>query len=138
MKLRLVRPGIVALWVVTAGWFLRFEGCPDVFSAPVAGYRHLLDSGVLAQDAWMKIVFRDSPIGYSHTSLNVNESRPEEYCVVDNRTVLNVSIMGEPQKARVQAVAILNRAYELRAGLAWKLSRACTELLGRLRSAGPA
>lgn len=98
---------------VMTGWLLRFEAFPTYFTAAAMGYRSLLTREALLLDNWTKITFNDTPIGYSQTQLSVREEDPEETALLQNRTVLQIKVLGVPQKVTSTATVSLDQAYRL-------------------------
>ena len=78
------------------GWLLRFKAFPSYFAAAAMGYRSLLVREALLLDNWTKITFNNTPIGYSQTQLSVQEENPEETALLQNRTVLQIKVLGVP------------------------------------------
>jgi hypothetical protein len=113
MKRRWIRAVVIAAWLAAMLWLIRYEAFPGLFSDAIGGYRSLFGKGLLEKDSWMKILFQDTPIGYSHTWVNFSDDSPDRYCTVNNRTVLDLKIMGQRQKVAVNAAATLNNDYRL-------------------------
>lgn len=108
-----VRLAIAVVWLAAVAWFVRYEAFPGWFADALGGYRGMLSSGPVIFDSWMKISFKDQPIGYSHTRVDTNEKDPAEQFVVQNRTVLDMNIMGESQTITVTTEAALDALYQL-------------------------
>ena len=113
MRGRTIRVLIVLAWLVLTGWLVRYEAFPGWFAHTLPGYRGLLARGPMILDSWMRISFRDEPIGYSHTQMDTNEKDPSAQYVLNNRTVLHLNLLGEMQKITVSAEAALDALYEL-------------------------
>ena len=113
MKIRWTRLSVVVFWLAMTGWLIRYEAFPGAFTNSVAGYRSLFKEGILGRDTWMKILFQNAPIGYSHSRIDIDEASPDRYCTVVDRTVLNLHIMGESQKVTSSVVAVLRSNYQL-------------------------
>lgn len=109
----MIRTGIVGIWLVFMAWILRYEAHPELFTRSLDGYRGLLSSDVPVMDSWMIIRFQDQPIGYSHTSMEVDDTHPLEYHTVHNSVHLNFKAMGTTQMIRTEVKAALNMLYEL-------------------------
>lgn len=108
-----LRVGIVASWLAVLGWFLRYEAYPEFFTNTLEGYRDVLSEGQLFVDSWMKILFKDNPIGLSHTSVEVIDDSPTEHFRLSNRTHLSLNLMGQPQTVSLLSVAALDMLYHL-------------------------
>ncbi len=108
-----VRVSIVLFWALMMAWLVRYEAFPGWFAGSFAGYRSLLSEGPAVIDSWMKITFADRPIGYSHTQMDTRERSPAEQYVLENQTLLQLNIMGEPQRVSVTAGAVLDALYQL-------------------------
>lgn len=113
MRLGKVRIAIVLFWMAMTAWLVRYEAFPGWFAHTINGYRGLLPGGPMVFDSWMKITFRDQPIGYSHTRVDTDEKNPAEQYRVENDTLLYINIMGEPQQIGISAEAMLDGLYNL-------------------------
>lgn len=113
VRARIVRFSIVAFWLATMAWLVRYEAFPHVFGDGWATYRQMFSQGPLLADSWMRITFQGQPIGFAHTKVDFNERDPSEQVVIDSLAVLEMSIMGEPQRVRMTAGAALDALYEL-------------------------
>ncbi|MBA4389297.1 MAG: hypothetical protein C0404_15100 [Verrucomicrobia bacterium] len=113
MKGKILLGIALVYWVVSFGWLLRYEAYPELFTSSLEGYKGLLSRDVLITDSWMKILFKDSPIGYSHTSVEVADSNPSENYSVRNRMQLKMKLMGEVSNVHVDTTTTLNSMHEL-------------------------
>lgn len=95
-------------------WLIRFEAFPEYFTSSLAGYRSILSKDVLVMDSWMKIMFEGIPIGYSHTSSDVNEFDPAQHYMVNNEVHLRLKIMGKQQNVHLNTLVHLDAMYEIR------------------------
>lgn len=94
-------------------WLVRFEAFPEHFTQSLTGYSSLLSRDVLVMDSWMKIIMDGSPVGYTYTNMDINESDPMEYYVINNRVSLKLKLMGETQRLYVNASSSLDITYQL-------------------------
>ena len=113
MKLRSARLSVIVIWLCFVAWFVRYEAYPEYFTRSLAGYESLLSRDVLVMDSWMRILFNGAPIGYSHTSLESDESDPVNRYTVLSDVHLVLSLMGERQRLRVNSSAYLDATYRL-------------------------
>jgi hypothetical protein len=97
------------------GWLLRYEAFPEKFTRSLAGYRSLLSRDVLLEDSWMRILFNDAPIGYSHTHLDVDEFDAMRRYVVFNEVELHLKVMGQAQSISVETEARIDATHKLQA-----------------------
>lgn len=104
---------VVAAWLLVMGWFVRYEAFPEYFTNTLAGYQDIFNEGQMFVDSWMKILFKDVPIGFSHTSVEVVDDRPDEHFRMSNRTVMQMRIMGENQHVNAETTAGLDVLYKL-------------------------
>ena len=109
----MIRAGILVVWLAFMAWILRYEAHPELFTQSLDGYRGLLSRDVPVMDSWMIIRFQGQPIGYSHTSMEVNDANPLEYHLVNNSVHLNFKALGTTQMVRTEVNAALNMLYEL-------------------------
>jgi hypothetical protein len=108
-----IRVLIAVCWFGAMAWLVRYEAFPGWFAHSLAGYRGMLTGGAVILDSWMKISFRDVPMGYSHTRVDSNERDPAGVYVVENRTVLQLNLMGQPHTLTVASEAALDALYHL-------------------------
>lgn len=116
MKLRkagLAKVAIISFWLVMMGWLVRYEAYPEFFTNTLEGYRDVLSEGQLFVDSWMKITFKGSPIGISHTAMEVADDDPLAHYKLSNRTLLNINVMGEPQQISAVSGGSLDALYHL-------------------------
>lgn len=114
---RRIRRGIqgllVAAWLGSMAWLLRFEAFPEYFTHALAGYRSLLTSDMLVMDSWYIVQFNGTPIGYSRTWVDVREENPREHYVVENLTELELSVLGTRQRVHFDSEAFLDQGHRL-------------------------
>lgn len=103
-----VRSLIFVFWLLTVAWLIRFEAFPEYFTRTLAGYKGLLSGDVMVQDNWMKILYKERPIGYSHTTIEVNEEQTVEHVSVINRLYVRLKAMGFEQPVFVDTEAYLD------------------------------
>ncbi len=111
MKIRIAV--IVVFWLAMTGWLVRYEAFPEWFSTPSYGYQALLKDGPFVVDSWMQVIFKDTPIGYSHTWVDTSVESPDEAYAMKNITFLNLKIMGISRWVKVSAGATLDARYRL-------------------------
>jgi len=105
---------IMGLWLGAMGWLIFYEAYPELRNHSSAGYRTFLSHGVMVMDRWMKISFQGKPIGYTHTSVNVDENNGTSQYQINNRTILTLSLMGSRQRVSVNADAVVDALYKLK------------------------
>jgi hypothetical protein len=113
MKKRTIQAAILVFWLVMTGWLIRYEAFPGWFAPVSPGYRGILSGGPVVLDSWLKIVFQGHALGISHTQMDTNEKDPNAQYVVNNRTHLQLNLMGEAQKISVTVEAALDALYQL-------------------------
>ena len=96
-RARLLRGGILVLWLVLMGLLIRFEVFPEIFTHTLPGYRSLLDRDVLMEDSWMRILYKAQPIGYSHTTVEIDEANPLKHYTMASRVFVRLKAMGLDQ-----------------------------------------
>jgi len=100
-------------WLIMMMWLVRYEAFPEFFTRSLEGYRSLLSSDVLVVNSWMRILVNGKPIGYSHTTMEVDESNPMHYHVMNNRVQAKLKMMGEMQSLRADTTVMLNLMNQL-------------------------
>lgn len=103
----------VLLWLTSMGWLVFFEAYPGLLDRAPAGYRHLLDRGVMIMDRWMTLSHQGHPIGHSHTSVDVTDDNGTRLYRVNNRTRLSLTIMGSRQRISITSDADVDTQYNL-------------------------
>ena len=102
MKIRAT--AIIIFWLVMTGWLVRYEAFPEWFSTPSFGYQALMKGGPFVVDSWMQVLFKETPIGYSHTWVDTSVESPDESYAMNNITFLNLKIMGVSQWVEMCAI----------------------------------
>ncbi|MDE0838207.1 MAG: transglutaminase-like domain-containing protein [Kiritimatiellae bacterium] len=100
-----IRVVVTTFWVIMVGWLLRYEAFPEHFTHSLAGYKGLLSSDVLIQDTWMEVLFKGTPIGYTHTTVETQDDDPMAYYQVLNRSYMQLKVMGVTQPVYVDTTA---------------------------------
>jgi hypothetical protein len=113
MRRRLIQGSIVLFWLAATGWLIRYEAFPAYFVGASSGYRSLFRESPLILDSWMRIYFKGSPIGYSHTQIDTDEKDPVARFVLASQTRLELNMMGAPQSIAVSIEAALDAVYQL-------------------------
>ncbi len=98
----------VFTWAMTLMGIARYEAYPEYFSRTLAGYGGLLARDVLISDSWMRILYRKTPIGYSHTQMDTDPSSPTHYRTLNNRVQVRLNLMGEKHSLRLDTYATLD------------------------------
>lgn len=101
------------VWLTTFGWLLRYEAFPAYFTRTLDGYKEMLSSDILMSDSWMLITFNKAPIGFSHTSIEVDENDLVFYYCVNNKMELKMPIMGGQHEVDVETTAYLDVMHQL-------------------------
>lgn len=110
---RLTIATILLAWVASTAWLVFYEAYPEWRHEASGGYRTLLSRGIMVSDEWMKISFQGRQIGYSHSSVDVDESDPARQYTILNRTLLQLNVMGTRQRIAVTARAAIDAQYAL-------------------------
>lgn len=103
------------------GLLVRFEIAPEAFTHVLPGYRSLLAGDVLLEDNWAIILFQDQPIGYSHSTVDVNDHDPLRHFTLQNHVQVRLKAMGFDQTISVDTSAFVDAAHQLQ-GFAFELS----------------
>jgi hypothetical protein len=96
-----------------ASWLIRYEAFPEKFESSLGGYEGLISRDVLMLDSWMRIMFKGSPIGFSHSTMGINESDPALRHVVKNHLTVRMKVMGLEQQILADTDARLDDQYKL-------------------------
>jgi len=104
---------LVTAWLGAMAWLVFQEAYPGLLNRPTPGYRSLLARGVMVMDRWMIVSFQNRPIGYTHTSVDVNEKDPAGLYRIKNQTFLTLTVMGNRQRLSVHADAVTDSYYAL-------------------------
>jgi hypothetical protein len=73
---KVIRISILAFWLICTAWLVRYEAFPERFTAVLPGYKALLSGDLLVVDSWWKLIHEDTPIGYSRSWVEVQETNP--------------------------------------------------------------
>jgi len=109
-----IRTIIVLAWVLLVAWLVRYEAFPEYFTHSLAGYKSLLAKDVMVEDRWMRLLFKDQPIGYSHSSVELDETDPMRHYTVANRLYARIRAMGLDQPVFADTIAYIDAMHVLR------------------------
>jgi hypothetical protein len=104
---------VLLFWAGMAAWLVRYEAFPELFTRSLRGYTGLLPRDVLVSDSWMRIRFGDANVGYSHTSTDAATGEFQGGYILNNRTHVNVSLLGRPSGLHAAASAALDAEFRL-------------------------
>lgn len=90
------------VWLLAVGWLVRYEAFPEFFTGSLGGYDRVLSDELLVEESWMRIMFDDRPLGYSHSSMERDDSHPLHHTTMRNHVYLRMSLLGEKQDIRVE------------------------------------
>ena len=113
MRRTALRAILYTACVVLTAWLVRYEAFPTWFADSIDGYRDLVDEGALLVDNWMKITYEDQPVGYSHTSMAPPDGDADDLFRMQNRTRLNLRVLGTIQRISAVATAALDASFRL-------------------------
>lgn len=108
-----IRIAIVILWIATMGAVLRYEAYPEWFTRTIPGYKGLISDTLLARESWSRILIGDTPAGYSHTMLGVNDDTAANLLEINNRLHLRIRLAGEERRVLSQTDIALDRELRL-------------------------
>lgn len=114
MSLLLLRASALACWLVTLSWLVRYEAFPEYFTRSSSGYRHLIAGNLLVSDTWMKLSVKGAAIGYTHSSIDVNEYNADEHYVLNNRVHVAIPLPGSRQNFHALSAVCLDTLCNLR------------------------
>jgi len=109
----IIRSGIILFWLCTMLCLARYEAFPERFTHTLRGYRSILDASVLMQESWSRILIGDTPAGYSHTNMNVDDEGDQPNIEIHNRTHIKATLLGQPFAFHAQTTLLLDTNYEL-------------------------
>jgi hypothetical protein len=108
-----IRAAIVVTWLAAIFWLIRYEAHPEWFTHSLAGYDGLIGRDTLISDTWMKVLEDGKPIGYSRSSVDVNDDDPRRHIIFENRTHVRITVLGHSQLIRTVATAYLDMTYRM-------------------------
>ncbi len=73
----------------------------------------MVDLGALLADNWTKITYDGHSIGYSHTQMASHDEGTEDVSRIQNRTVLQLNVLGRPQRVTTSVTVGLDEAQRL-------------------------
>ncbi len=103
----------LVLWLGAMGWLVLYEAYPSLLDRASSGYRTFLGRGLMIMDRWMVITFQGKSIGYSHTSVDIDEKNALRQYRINNRTLLTLTVMGSRQRINVTSDATVDALYKL-------------------------
>ncbi len=109
----IIRIAIVLSWLGALFWLLRYEAHPEWFTHSLKGYDGLIGRDILVADTWMRVLDNGKPIGYSRTSVDVNDNELLRHIVFENRTHVRIEMMGRSQLIQTVASAYLDMSYRM-------------------------
>ena len=112
--LRLLKLGVVLVWLGLVCWLIRYEAFPELFTRTISGYEQLLSEDLVLVDSWMSVMHDGVPTGYTHTSMEMDEDDPDERYAVESRVHLNLNLLGKRQDVYATSSAYLDSAYRLK------------------------
>ncbi|MBL7077117.1 MAG: hypothetical protein ISS31_06580 [Kiritimatiellae bacterium] len=108
-----IRAGVILAWLATVFWLIRCEAHPEWFTHSLAGYDGLIGRDILVSDTWMRVLDNGKPVGYSRTSVDVNDNELLRHIVFENRTHVRIDVMGRSQLIQTAASAYLDMSYRM-------------------------
>lgn len=108
-----IRTVIIVLWIASMGALLRYEAYPEWFTRTIPGYKGLISDTLLARESWSRILIDDTPAGYSHTTLGVNDDTVANLLEISNRLHLRIRLAGEERRLLSQTDITLDRDFRL-------------------------
>jgi len=109
----IIRTSILFLWLAGMFWLIRFEAYPEWFTHSLSGYDDLLGRDTLISTTWMRVIQDGKPVGYSHTSVDVDDGNALRHIIYENRTHVRLEVMGHSQLIQVVASAYLDMSYRM-------------------------
>ena len=94
-------------------WLIRYEAFPEWFTHSLSGYDDLLGRDTLISDSWMRVIQDGKPVGYSHSSVDVDDDSALRHIIYDNRTHVRLEVMGHSQLIQAVASAYLDMSYRM-------------------------
>ncbi len=113
LKRALTIAAILLTWAGSVAWLVFYEAYPELRQDVSGGYRSLLSRGVMVVDEYMKITFQGRQIGYSQSTVDLDESDPRHQYLVGNRTILQLNVMGTRQWISLTSRATVDTQYAL-------------------------
>lgn len=110
---RLLRAACICLWLVSCAWLLRFEAFPEFFTQTFTGYRSFLSRDVLVSDTWMRIMVKGRPVGFSHSTTDVDESNPVNHYELRNQVQMKLTVLDTEQTIRANTEIYLDIHHQL-------------------------
>ena len=113
MSKRVLRSVIFVIWVGLAIWLIRFEAFPERFSHTLTGYKSFLSENTLLEDSWMRILFHGEPIGYSHSSVEINDDDPERHYTASGTVHVRLKMLGTDQRIQMKTLVGIDSLWNL-------------------------
>lgn len=104
---------VVAVWLLTVGWLIRFEAFPELFSGSTLSYRSLIGQNVLMRESWHKISLKGKDIGYISTSISSEDSDSSLSFQITSKTHINLGLPVTTDDIILETSIVLDTAYNL-------------------------
>ncbi|MEI6807203.1 MAG: transglutaminase-like domain-containing protein [bacterium] len=127
---------ILVAWFCTTAWFVRFEAFPGYFTHSLNGYRDIIPQGIVVKDTWMRLLLKNSPVGYSHSRIETDDDNAISRYRVENLLMLNLNLMGMRESITVSTDVRLDVLYRLTSFRMAALSRHSSTIVHGRRSTG--
>ena len=130
-----IRLGIFSTWLISVWWLIRHEAFPEYFTSVIKGYHSLFSRDVLVKDLWYKIKFNDRVVGFSNTTIDINENTPTHYYQIRNKLQLKLNLMGETHDVDASSEISLDMLHNLtRFSFSLSSQNYSTRIMGYRRS----
>lgn len=108
---------VITVWLVAAGWLIRFEAFPHLFDETMQGYRELSKHLPAMRDSWMRIMAGDEHVGYVNSSIEMMDAQGEEQLVLSTQLQIRIQFQGDLELLRLDNKVTLDARQELLASL---------------------
>ena len=104
---------IILSWTIMTGLLIRREIILPMAPLGNAGYQALLKRGLPLRQNWFGIYYQGEKVGFSTTSLGSYREKDFSGYVVQNRTFLTLTILGQQNLVNLRAFLILDGDFKL-------------------------
>ncbi len=114
MPARLFKTGLLAAWICSMAWLIRYEAYPEHFEKTIGGYRGLFGDEMGVREQWMKIFLAGQPIGYTQTILDVDDKSPDAaYELTTNASINLPGLGGAARRFRLSGEVRFDGSYRV-------------------------
>ncbi|MCC5850421.1 MAG: hypothetical protein JJU29_20230 [Verrucomicrobia bacterium] len=92
---------VLAVWLGCMSWLVRYEAFPHWFEDTIQGYRTLTRELPAVKDSWMKVLWNGEHVGYSNSTVEVDEADGKEDWLMRSQLMLHLQMPDGDNQLRI-------------------------------------